>query len=318
MARPSKRREPLPKNVPCDWLIFDISNVLHTTFHANHNEDELTVAGFAVHVALTSLNKYFSHFKPMSGVVMAFDRHSWRKDYTASEACVSKKPYKGQRRKDMTPSQQAKYMQFIQHVKDFEELMTNHTGILTLAADGLEADDLIAGFCQAYNDVDRVIISSDSDMLQLKRYGNVRIFSPITDKEQTLDDFDNDPDYYVFQKCIRGDAADNIQNAFPRVRTARIRAAYEDPYEHTRLMKETWTDQDGNEMSVEDLYNENKLLIDLEQQPEEIRLAIMTNLFERLECERRFSMFHFMKFCGRFELKRITENIDIYIKMLSF
>lgn len=300
------------------YLVFDISNLLHRTFFAQKNEDDETIAGMATHMALTTLNKYFKQFKPHQ-VVMAFDRSSWRKQYTKSEACLSKKPYKGNRRKDMSPSQELKYQRFMDHLKEFEALIAEHTTIMSLAGDNLEADDLIAGFAQVYSDVDNeiIIISADSDLLQLTRYDGVRVISPATDKEQSLAEYNNDPVYYLFQKCVRGDPTDNIQSAFPRVRSARIQKAFEDPFERTQLMKEVWTDHNGVEFLVEDLFNENQLLIDLSKQPHAIRMSILETIDNEADRSRQFSMFYLLKFIGKYKLNKIKDSIDQYIPLLS-
>lgn len=292
--------------------------MLYRTFFVQREESDETLAGLATHTALVTLNKYFRQHKP-DRVVMAFDRQSWRKAYTASDLCVSKKPYKGNRRKDMTPSQQIKYQKFLDHLREFEALVAEHTTIITLVEDDLEADDLIAGFCQMHKDTDDeiVIISSDSDLLQLKRYPNVELISPATDKPQSLDEFDGDPMYYLFTKCLRGDSTDNVQSAYPGVRQTKIKKAYDDSFERVQLMKTTWTDQDKTEHRVEILFEENQLLIDLEKQPEDIRELINAAVAAAMNKKRRFSMFHILKFIGKYKLVKIQESIDQYIPMLS-
>lgn len=299
------------------YLVFDISNLLYRTFFVQRQESDNTLAGLAAHSALVTLNKYFKQFKP-DRVVMAFDRTSWRKEYTASEKCVSKKPYKGNRRKDMSPAQQAKYQRFLNHLNEFEALISKHTTIITLHESQMEADDLIAGFVQIYSsDEDEIVlISSDSDMLQLKRYPNVKIVSPATDKETTLEDYENDPELFLFIKCMRGDDSDHVQSALPRVSSKRLLKAYKDPFERVQLMKETWSDHRG-EFVVEKLYKENQLLIDLEKQPNDIRAKILTAVEEAVNKERDFSMFFIMKFIGKYELNKIKENIDNYLPLLS-
>lgn len=312
---------PKPKlpQLECDWICFDISNMLFRTFFvARNGEDDITLAGLASHSALVTLNKYYKQFKPKKGVVMAFDRSSWRKEYTASDDChPATKPYKGNRRKDMSPAQQAKYAKFIDHLREFEQLICEHTTIISLVEEKLEADDLIAGFCQINDGDNTIIISADSDLLQLKRHEGVRVVSPANDKEQMLDDYNNDPLYYVFQKCLRGDPTDNIQSAYPRLRTARIEKAYSDPFERVQLMKETWTDEKKQEVVVEEMFKENQKLIDLEKQPKDIRLKILTAVDEALNKERKFSMFHILKFCGKYDLKKISDSIDQFVPMLS-
>lgn len=300
------------------YLVFDISNLLYRTFFVQRQEDDETLAGLATHTALVMLNKYYKQHKP-DRVVMAFDRKSWRKDYTASEQCISKKPYKGNRRQDMTPAQQLKYQRFLEHMREFEALIAEQTTILTLVEETLEADDLIAGFCQieAGDDNEIVIISTDTDLLQLLQYTNVRIVSPANDKEQTLDEFNNDPHYYVFTKCLRGDPTDNVQSAFPRVSSKRIAKAYTDSFERVQLMMETWTNQDKVEFRVKDLFEENEKLINLAKQPPAIRKLILESVSAALEKERKFSMFFILKFLGKYKLNKIKESLDQYIPMLS-
>lgn len=300
------------------YIVFDISNLLYRSFFVQRSEPEDIVAGLATHTALVMLNKYFKMFKP-DKVVMAFDRKSWRKEYTASEKCISKKPYKGNRRKDMTEAQQAKYQRFIDHIAEFEKMIEEHTTIITLFENRLEADDLIAGFCQLHEGTDDevIIISTDSDLLQLMKYGNVKIISPANDKEQKLDDFNNDPEYYIFNKCVRGDSTDNVQSAFPGVRSKRIEKAYNDPFERVQLMKEVWKNEEQVEFKVEELFAENELLINLEKQPNDIRRLILTSVDKSETKERQFSLFFILKFVGKYKLVKIKESIDQYIPLLS-
>ena len=89
------------------YLLFDAGNILYRTFYAHKGEDDITVAGLAANTALLTLNKYFKLYKP-DKVVMAFNRHSWRKDYTAEGNCISVKPYKGNRRLNMTKKEEEK------------------------------------------------------------------------------------------------------------------------------------------------------------------------------------------------------------------
>lgn len=300
------------------YLVFDISNMLYRTFYVQRGEDDDTIAGLAIHSALVTLNKYFRQHKP-DRVVMAFDRQSWRKEYTASDECISKKPYKGHRRKDMSPAQQVKYQRFLNHLAEFEAMITNHTTIITLVGDRLEADDVIAGFCQRHKDSDDqvVLVSSDSDMLQLMRYPNVVVISPADDKQQFLSDYDEDPELFLFTKCLRGDTSDNVQSAYPRVHMTKIREAYTDPFARTNMMMTTWSDQNQRTFRVKDLYEENQLLIDLEKQPDNIRALIEQTIDEALARKRAFSLFFILKFIGKYKLTKIKESIDQYIPLLS-
>jgi len=298
-------------------LMFDGSNILYKTFYANANEDAVTTAGMAHHAGLTTLNKYYKLYKPDTTIV-AFDRSNWRKAYTKTDACVSKKPYKGNRRLTMTPKQQEKYAAFCEHIAEFEDLLRKQTGIVTLARDGLEADDLMAGVAQLFHEThDIIIISADKDLMQLLRYPSVVLIDPATGKPRTLVDHEMDADLFMFVKCIRGDAGDNVQSAFPRVRMTRIKEAYTDPYARANLMEETWTDETGREMKVKDLYAENQLLMDLAMQPPEIREAIEDGVLEGYDNKGTFNHFHFLRFCGKFGLVNISNSLENFVKMLT-
>jgi len=299
------------------YILFDISNLLYRCFFANKSNDDITAAGLAHHMALNTLNKYYKQFKPHK-VVMAFDRSSWRKLYTADEElCLSGKPYKGNRRQKMTPKEKEKFELFLEHLNEFEEIMRVHTSVVCLAGGGLEADDLVAGFCQAHQDDEVIIVSADKDMIQLLRHPGVRLVDPATGKDRTLDEWDGDADLFMFEKCLRGDAGDNVGSALPRVRSTKIRKAYVDSFERVNMMNSTWTDQNGKEYVVRHLFAENKLLMDLEAQPECVRRQMFDVINEEMKNPGDFSYFKFLGFLGKYELKKISERLENFVPMLS-
>jgi 5'-3' exonuclease len=306
------------------YLIFDAGNILYRTFYVHKSEDDITITGLAVNTAFMTINKYFKMFKPCK-VVMAFDRSSWRKKYTASDECISEKPYKGNRRQNMTPSEEARYKLFLEHVGEFENMLREYTSIPVIADEGLEADDIIAGLCQTLSvtepDADKIIISQDKDLIQLLRYNNVRLIDPATGHDRTLEDWDNDPDLFIFEKCIRGDAGDNVQSAYPRIRRTRILKAYDDDYEKTNIMEHEWELPLGNnqtkKVTVKDLFKENVLLMDLSAQPLDIQKRMVSAVLYGLRNTGKFDYFTFLRFIGKYQMKRLGESIEYYIPMLS-
>lgn len=300
------------------YLCFDISNLLYRTFYANKNEDAITISGLAMHQALLTLNKYFKEY-PANKIVMAFDRPNWRKVYTKTDTCVSGKIYKGNRRKDMSQKEEAKYKSFLDHLTDFERLMKEHTSVICLAAVGLEADDLVGGFCQNYtsNENEIIVVSTDKDFLQVLSGTNVRLINPADGKPRTLDEWEGNADLFMYEKAIRGDAGDNVQSAYPRVRKTRIMKAWNDPVEHVNMMNETWTNQDGKEFIVKDLFKENELLMDLRKQPEGIRELINETIDAEMADPGSYSYFEFLRFCGKYGLKKVAEQAEKFAPMLS-
>lgn len=302
------------------YLVFDATNFLFRTLYGHIKEDEDVVAGLALHVTLVTLNKYYRDLKPHK-IIMCFDRPNWRKQYTLSEQCSFEHIYKEHRQKGLTPADKKKLEQFYAHMREFEHLLKTHTSVITMAEEGLEADDLVAGVVQILSneeDVEITIVSTDKDFIQLLKFPNTYILNPDTGKLRTLEKWDGDAEYFLFEKCIRGDLqSDNIPSAYPRVRSDRLKKAFKDPFEHESLMNETWTSPTGKEYKVKDRFKENKMLIDLTKQPKEIRMKIFKTVEESLDSPGKFSWFHFLRFLGKFELEELTKNASQYTEMLS-
>lgn len=306
-------------------LIVDMSNILYRVFFAHIKDDfELNVAT-CHHVALQSVNKYFTAIKP-DELVLTFDDYSWRKAYTEDlSECVTFKKYKGNRRTKLSDSDKAKIEQFDSHLEEFVNLFKTQTRVIVLRRKWLEADDLIAGYIQEHGDDEHVLISGDKDFMQLLVRNNLTLIDPDTGKERTLEEFDNDPDYFMFIKCIRGDAGDNVISAYPRIRKTKLKEAYRDPLLLTNIMKNEFTalvnNEDGTvtekELVTEDVFMENVLLMDLTAQPDHIKALIQKEIKRGIEERGKFNYMEFLRFCGKYDLIRIRDSIDSFVPMLS-
>ena len=313
--------------------VFDLSNILYRSFYANRSDsDEMLIAGLAHAAGLTAMNRWFNQFKP-DKIYACFDRPSWRKQYTKSDECISKRPYKGNRRQSMTPAEKKRYDQFIQHIGEFEEILKNHTTISVLSYEHLEADDLMAGVVhhcshkQQTNDLveyddsslnEIIIISSDKDLIQMLRHPNVRLVDPATGLDRTLTEWDDDADWFMFEKCFRGDRGDNVMSALPRVLKTRLKKAYVDDFEKINLLNEKWTYHATNqEFKVGEIFKENQLLMDLTCQPPNIKESIHKCILDENVREKKFDYFKFSKFLGKYKLKKVSEQLQNYVPMLS-
>lgn len=278
--------------------------------------EDVQLAGLAHYIALATLNKYYNKYNP-NKVVLTFDRSNWRKVYTKSPECKSGAVYKGTRRQNMTDKQQDAFKRFCDHINDFEDMVRRHTGMVVLAGDLLEADDLMGGVVDKYAHThDIIIVSADCDLLQFLRHDSVSLIDPATGNPRSLVEYNMDADLFLFQKCIRGDKGDNVKSAFPKVRMTRILQAYTDPFEYDKLMKEEWTDADGRTMVVGDLYRENRLLMDLSAQPAHIRTLIDGVVTEGFDNPGRYNNFSFVKFCGKYGLRKVADSLSLYQRML--
>lgn len=324
------------------YLLFDISNILYRTFMVNKQMDVEESTGLANHTALMSMNKFFKKFKP-DKIIVAADRPSWRKKYTASDECISKVPYKGDRRIKFTPKEKLKFQKFLNHVSEFEELLRVHTNIVVLAADGVEADDFIAGFCEAYGEDGKdeiIIVSRDRDLAQLQGkgkdiiYPNITQYDPTTGDKITLETaikhtlkskskkpipFEhNNSEYFMFIKCLRGDKTDNVQSAYPGVRVTRINKTFSDSFEMVNLLNETWSCGIRKKtFTVKDLVKEGRYLMDLRKQPDNIRKIIFQTILNEMDNPRVFNYFKFMAWLGKYDMKKISQTLETFIPMLN-
>jgi hypothetical protein len=295
-------------------LVIDGTNILNRVFFQcwKQSLDGAMPSGIAFHSAFVTLNKYYQKYKP-SKMIICFDRPNWRKEYTQSKEAISPLIYKGNRNQDMTPSELIRYEEFKRHVSDFEAILREYTSINVLSAELLEADDLIGGVVQHCPDDRIILLSADKDFIQLLRTPNVMLIDPATDTPRTCDDVD----WFIFEKCIRGDRGDNVGSAYPRVKTTRLQKAYADEFERLSLFSDNWVSPLGKTMNVGELFQENKKLMDLSCQPPEIRQLIEDTVTTGLQSSAKFSIFHFKKFCNRHQLIKIVEQCGNYVKMLS-
>lgn len=312
-------------------VVMDVSNLFRMSFHAHSKEQDDILLAMANKSFMDIINKYYRETN-CDEVVLAFDgSKNWRKSFTKNAPDEDSdrftyKVYKGNRRKNLTESELAKLARFDEHVNEFREMLREYTGLLVLHHDRLEADDLIGGFISSRRDEKHLIISSDRDYLQLMKFPGVSQLDPKTGKMLNLIDYDNDPEYFMFQKCIRGDAGDNVMSSYPRVRETKIKAAYQSDYEFNNLMQHTFEasyihPKTGEALvrkcATKDLFEENELLMDLTKQPAVIKEMITDAIEYAIENRGTYHMVKFMRYCNRMDFQHIIHNIQNYNKLLK-
>ena len=310
------------------YILVDTAN---TFFRARYviKGDADTKLGMAMHITLNSIKKAWKDFDGKH-VVFCLEGRSWRKDYY--------QPYKRNRqetRAAMTVREQEEDKLFWETFDKFKDFVTTKTNCTVLQNSRLEADDLIAGFIQNHPDDDHVIISTDSDFAQLispkvKQYNGVA--DTLTTHEGIFDKkgkivIDNktkkpkavpNPAWLLFEKCIRGDTSDNVFSAYPGVRKTKMQEAFEDRnqkgFAWNNLMLQRWLDHEGKEHRVLDDYERNKKLIDLTQQPDDIRNVIVETITNQTTQPKNIDQvgIRLLKFCNLYDLQRVADNIQQY------
>lgn len=322
------------------YLIVDTANTFFRARHAAHRQsDTWDKLGFAIHVTLGSVAKAFREQKA-DHVVFCLEGRSWRKDYY--------EPYKKNRavaRAALTEAEQEEDQLFWDTFDALKTFITESSNCTVLRHESLEADDLVAGWIQAHPHDEHVIVSSDSDFHQLLAT-NVKQYNGIADETHTIEGiFDKkgapvldkktkepkkipDPKWILFEKCMRGDASDNIFSAYPGVRTkgtknkVGLTEAFEDRekkgFNWNNLMLQRWTDHNGVEHRVLDDYERNCILVDLTAQPDYAKVWINETITANSVTKSVPQIgTKFLKFCGKYELKRLSEQAQQYVEFLA-
>lgn len=322
------------------FALIDTANTFFRARHvASRNTDTWGKIGMALHLSLASVNQIARKFG-VDHVVFCLEGRSWRKDYY--------EPYKKNRIVDaqaQTDSEREENEMFWDTYEKFTTYLIEKTNVSVIRHPEAEADDVIARFIHLHPDDEHFIISSDTDYIQLiapnvKQYNGVTnqlitlegYFDdrdrPIVDKKTKETKLLGDPEFILFEKCMRGDATDNVFSAYPGVRTkgsknkVGLTEAFEDRtkqgFNWNNLMLQKWADHNGVEHRVRDDYERNRTLIDLKAQPQEIKdkvdEAIITGV--RTTSTPQVGI-HFMKFCGKYELTKISEQAEAYAKWLN-
>jgi 5'-3' exonuclease len=276
-----------------------------------------------------------------SHVIFCLEGRSWRKDFYA--------PYKAQRtaaRAAHTEKEADEEKIFWEAFDTFKDFIIEKTNCTVMQHPRLEADDLIAGWIQGHPNDNHIIISTDTDFVQLiapnvKQYNGVMettitdkgIFDAkgklVIDKKTQLPKPIPDPEWLLFEKCVRGDTSDNVFSAYPGVRTkgtskkVGLQEAFADRqdkgFNWNNLMLQRWTDHNGEEHRVLEDYERNRRLIDLSHQPDDIKEIIKEAIASGTSANKNISQvgIRLIKFCALYDLKKISDQAQAYAEPLN-
>ena len=322
------------------YALIDTANTFFRARHVASRSSTLDEKiGMALHLTLASCNQMVRKFG-IDHVVFCLEGRSWRKDYY--------EPYKKNRVVDTLSQTEAEVEEnkmFWDTYEKFTTFLREKTNVSVLRDPKAEADDLIARFIHLHPDDEHFIISSDTDYIQLLT-DKVKQYNGVTGQLITLEGyFDDkgrvvkdkktkepkllgDPQFILFEKCMRGDGTDNVFSAYPGVRTKGSKnkvgliEAYADRtkqgFDWNNMMLQRWVDHNGIEHRVRDDYERNRVLIDLTCQPDDVKLSVDTNIREGVRVTTTPQVgIHFMRFCGKYDLQKISEQAETYSKWLN-
>ena len=323
------------------YALIDTANTFFRARHvASRNSDPEEKAAFALHLTLASVNQVVCNYG-IDHVVFCLEGKSFRKSLYA--------PYKKNRVVDtqsQTEDEVEENRMFWETYEKFTTYLKEKTNCSVLRHEEAEADDMIARFIHLHPDDEHIIVSTDSDYQQLIA-DNVKIYNGVENHLITLQGYFKDnnkpvldkktkepklleasPEYLLWRKIVRGDSGDNVFPAYPGVREkgsknkVGIMEAFEDRdkqgFAYNTFMLSRWVDHEGVEHRVRDDFERNKILIDLTAQPQEIKDKVDQRIKESVRVTTTPQVgIHFMKFCGKYALEKISQQAETYAKWLN-
>lgn len=325
------------------YLLVDSQNMFHRATHVAKGPIDMR-ARMAIHITLTAIAQSWRIFG-IDHLVVALEsrtKDNWRKAYDDR--------YKENRaagRAKMTQKEKDDQEVLFYYLNGYLDFMKEKTNASVIRCPIAEADDMIARWVQLHPDDEHVILSTDGDFEQLiapnvAQYNGVAkivktfnkgVFSEMAWNGKAFPkDWTHhitaDPEYYLFEKIIRGDAGDNVFSAFPGVRKKSTKdkvgiiECFDDKdnkgWPWYSFMNQKWVDHNGKEHRVEDCYNRNRMLIDLKSHPDNVKNEIDKCIIECVQTEPKEKVgWHFGRFCMQYELEQISNRLEEFARILS-
>lgn len=329
------------------FLVVDTSHLLHRTYHVTKG-DAWTRAGLTVHIMLESLKKCWRLFDA-EHVVFCLEGRSWRRGVYEPYKKNRDAMYTNQSETDVENSEI-----LFDAINSFIKFLEDRSNCTVLQNSVCEADDLIARWCQNHPNDNHIVVSGDTDFIQLLS-DNVIIYDGVRDvvlkrdgvynnkgnrvhfnvesnskikvlKEvKANEDYNVDPnwpEWSLFIKLVRGDSSDNVFSAYPKVRITDIQKAFADRKDKgfvwNNFMLTRWTDHNDEDHRVRDCFERNEMLIDLTMQPDDVKETMdETIAAAQIPKTNKQVGIHFLKFAGVYQLERVAQHPEDYTAFLS-
>lgn len=143
------------------YAVVDLSNLFHRARHVVTGDID-TIAGMTMLIVFRSLKRLYKDHSIDHAVICVDNGRSWRYDLYPA--------YKAKRRADRllaTPEEKEIQAVFMQSMNTFIEFLTDKTRCTILNHPTIEGDDFIGRWIQLHPDDEHIILSSDSDFVQL-------------------------------------------------------------------------------------------------------------------------------------------------------
>ena len=242
---------------------------------------------------LNTLRMYRTKFVAEFGelILCCDDRKTWRKEIFPN--------YKASRKKTRAATS-IDWDNLYECLNVLKEELTEWFPYKLVQVEKAEADDIIAVLVGLINERN-LILSSDKDFVQLHQF-NVRQYSPMQKKF-----VEGDAKWNLHEKIIKGDVGDGVPNIMSDDNVFVDEGRRQKPI--TKKKIDAWFDLDPDTYCDAEMlrnYNRNKMLVDLGEVPESIRINITKQFETTAVGDRKRLLTYFINH----RLKNLTESLS--------
>jgi hypothetical protein len=265
-----------------------ISNLMYQL--GNHTNVPLE-EGLFRHMVLNSLRTYKQQFHSEFGemVIACDDKNYWRKQLF---------PYYKANRKKKRDESEINWNTVFDIFNKLRAEIKENFPYRVVVVESVEADDIIATLAMENSDEPILILSSDKDFIQLQKFKNIKQYDPIRKKWIKHDN----PQYYLWEHIMRGDAGDGIPNVLSDDDTF-VTNKRQKPLTSKKIESYWKGEQVPDEINRN--INRNKSLVDLTLIPDYVKKEIINKYNSEANKDRSKIFNYFIKY----RLKNLMESV---------
>lgn len=283
-------------------IILDLSQVMLSNImvqlgnHTNAQIEENMVR----HMVLNSIRMYKTKFGPKYGelVIACDNKNYWRRQLF---------PYYKANRKKSQAESELDWKAIFECLNKIRAELKEYFPYRVVDVESAEADDIIGTLCHEFGNTNEkiLILSGDKDFQQLQKYMNVEQYDPVRKKKIVC----NDPDRFLLEHVIKGDAGDGIPNILSDDNCMVI-GKRQSPVTQKKLDALIDLGLDGK-MDHPHFrnYMRNRNLIDLDFIPEKVKINIM----ESYEAQGGKKSPNLLNYFIANKLKNLTNSIGEFV-----
>jgi 5'-3' exonuclease len=326
-------------------LIIDFNHLAYRSLFGA-KKDILDVGfGYFKHVILSGMFSLIRKFSPDEVVIAVDSNTNWRKQVFPE--------YKATRKEKRDAQEDINWADVFATMEELVEELKGFFPFKVMTIKYMEADDIIASLVRLYKTKNWIVVTSDSDYIQLLRYDNVKVYDAMKGGFMKSED----PLRELKIKILAGDSGDNVPCILKESTSETIKKKgkkdpvrvtlgekgaedYLDPVEFKKLMEDSTVllSENGealmNESSQVTIgerakkgFKRNSILIDLQNVPEKLMIACKNEYedYEMPDGKMIFQYFvknKFHEFIGKAEvieqsIKSLYENYSKEKEMFS-